>query len=64
MSPSPETLTDLPDSVCDIFLKKMEEANMYLLPLSDRRSRSTLANKILSCLVNDIHTQGYRGVTD
>ncbi|XP_030249655.1 otoancorin isoform X1 [Sparus aurata] len=51
---TPETLTDLPDSVCDIFLKKMEEANMYLLPLSDRRSRSTLANKILSCLGGDV----------
>ena len=64
MSPSPERLTDLPDSVCDIFLKKMEEANVYLLPLGDRRSRSSLTTKILSCLVNDIHTQGYRGVTD
>lgn len=56
LSPSPENLKDLPDSVCDIFLKKMEKANVYLLSLSDGPSRSALANKILSCLVNDIHT--------
>ncbi|XP_036929963.1 otoancorin isoform X2 [Acanthopagrus latus] len=50
----PENLKDLPDSVCDIFLKKMEKANVYLLSLSDGPSRSALANKILSCLGGDV----------
>ncbi|XP_073340725.1 otoancorin [Pagrus major] len=50
----PEKLKDLPDSVCQIFLNKMEKANVYLLPLRDRRSRSALANKILSCLGGNI----------
>ncbi|XP_070768533.1 otoancorin [Enoplosus armatus] len=47
----PSTVKDLPDSVCPIFLDKMEASNLSLVPLRSP-SRPALTRRALLCLAN------------
>ncbi|XP_051261887.1 otoancorin isoform X2 [Dicentrarchus labrax] len=49
----PLKVKDLPDSVCPVFLNKMEEANLTSLP-HRAPSRLALAQRALLCLGNDL----------
>lgn len=59
----PSKVKDLPDSVCPVFLDKMEAANLSSLPLRSP-CRLALTQRALLCLVNSIHTKGDIQVTN
>ncbi|XP_042279656.1 otoancorin [Thunnus maccoyii] len=53
----PSKVNDLPDSVCPVFLDKMEEANLSSLPLRSP-SRPALTKRALLCLINGTALSG------